>query len=788
MLREDLKPFIVATTGEALLRFIESSAFKVDRIEKLRFGSRDYFAFLGLTESLKARFGVSGDELLMIVLHNRQQYQYFLPEVRAKVKQLDRISKTAVLVVSADPEIEKLCRNAYADSSTGYKTAYVAITLEKIEEANSRQLCEVLLINSFQQQAFSVDHFDTRSPVPDDLFGRTSLVAQLEADVRSRPEGVAILGIRRAGKTSVLKRVISQLQADPESPRPVGYYDAQSDSIDATSALVADSLHRTLMDSASQFKLALPERPARTAPLEHLRRCVDLLIHKAGRKIVLAIDEIEWLIPTGQDANVEERGRDYLRLFGTLRSLKQTYGDSLGLLLCGINESFCEMPEIVGYPNPSLDWFKPRYVTLLTQVDTALMLRELGSRMGLTLSDEFLRLTWGAFGGHAYLARQFCSEIVRGNSIRPRQIAATDFNAHYKRFLSRAGGIFEAILKYLVMFYPDEYATLRDIARASDGDYAEGAARHLVEYGLVDWASGRYRITQDALASYIAGHSAEDVRRERFKLLDSLGQGVSGVVWQAWDVKRRRNCALKIYVPGTTREAAEYEHKMLLSLGSQFLPETYGVYMVDDRPALAMELLPGRTLRRVLAERGRLYGTDLELLIKTLCRALESIHPAGDRIESLRLSTRLSPEQFDELQKLLAGGFLHRDIKPENIMVLDEERWEVKLMDLQLATPAAAARLTMVGTPAYLPPDWGIEKWNTSFDLYALTCVAFECSTGELPTVETMETVMTKVADPCYLDEAKAFFLKALDPSSSVRYQTVGKWLRDWESAALAFV
>src|SRR5690606_30447165 len=115
-------------------------------------------------------------------------------------------------------------------------------------------------------------------------------------------------------------------------------------------------------------------------------------------RIVLAIDEIEWLVPTEPDDAM--RGREFLATMGSLRGLKHEHGESVAILVCGINESFTEFGTILRLPNPVLDFFTSRYVGGLAQSDFTLMLSSIGRRMGLSFAPNFVFQAFKQFGGH----------------------------------------------------------------------------------------------------------------------------------------------------------------------------------------------------------------------------------------------------------------------------------------------------------------------------------------------------------------------------------------------------
>lgn len=772
--------------GRHLLSFLDGNELEVNRIEVLRDGP-DFFAHLALTTQLRTKFGLNGDELLLLVLHRPRQEQWFLAEIRQQLREQDRITKSAVLVISPDDRIIGLCRAAFSDTQTGYKTAHVALAFKDVEFAINQEQQKTLLYSAFKKQAFTVDHFDTRGPVPDDLFGRSALIAQIESDIRVASEGVAILGIRRVGKTSVLKRVLNQLQNDPDDWWLVGYYDAQADTVEANIHSVTSKFQASLRLAALQRSSRVPSIPKHLSAPDQLRATIDHLVTQDGFQVVLAIDEIEWLVPVPSSPNAKQQGDDALALFGLLRSLKQQYGSRLALILCGINETLCEMPQINERPNPNLDWYRTHYVALLAREDTTEMLQTLGQRMGLGLNNEFLDEVWRAFGGHAYLARQFCSEAAKSLTERPGFLTKIHFDATYPDFMARASNIFEDILKHLARFYPSEYSLLRGIASSTAKPPKSTTSKHLRAYGLVQEQGGQLSIPLSALSEFVSTHTTEEVQRDRFKLISVLGGGVTSNVWRAWDNDSESDCALKIFQGEVPEASIKEELKIMQDLGSRYIPKPLGIVKYENQMALAMELVVGMPLEAILRSDKKILGNDLVQLSYHLLEALKSIHPDIKRIQTLIESGDLSFIGAVEYYDLKSRGHLHRDLKPTNIVVTSKANWEIKLIDLGLTTTADRASLSRVGTPDYSPPDLGIVRWDASFDLYALGRILTRCVFGRLVSFIEVDDACLEVS-PEYRQPVSLFFKKALNPSASNRYASTEDMKTDWDAAILAFI
>lgn len=204
-----------------------------------------------------------------------------------------------------------------------------------------------------------------------------------------------------------------------------------------------------------------------------------------------------------------------------------------------------------------------------------------------------------------------------------------------------------------------------------------------------------------------------------YKILETIGSGGMATVYKALDLKNpRRIVALKLLKEENFQDEAQkrrFRRESQITAGLDH-PHIVGVYErgeSDDCFYIAMELLPGVSLARLIRERGRLRAPDAVAVMRQVIAALKAIH---------------------------AREILHRDLKPENIMVLEEGpgRWRIKLLDFGLAITPAQSRLTMsgvvMGTVRYLPPE-RIDQGTSSAagDIYSAGIILYEMLTATKP-------------------------------------------------------
>lgn len=193
--------------------------------------------------------------------------------------------------------------------------------------------------------------------------------------------------------------------------------------------------------------------------------------------------------------------------------------------------------------------------------------------------------------------------------------------------------------------------------------------------------------------------------RERYRVLETLGEGGAGVVYRATD--GTREVALKVLRgadPVAQRRLAR-EARLAQACDSRHLVRVLEVG--DDY--LVLPLYRGSLADR-LARDGKLTPAQTAVLAAQLARGLDALH-----------------EQ----------GILHRDVKPSNVL-LDDDGGVAVLTDFGLARGVDSTQLTregqIVGSLHYLAPEL-IEGAPASpaSDVYALGCLLYACVTGAPP-------------------------------------------------------
>jgi tRNA A-37 threonylcarbamoyl transferase component Bud32 len=234
----------------------------------------------------------------------------------------------------------------------------------------------------------------------------------------------------------------------------------------------------------------------------------------------------------------------------------------------------------------------------------------------------------------------------------------------------------------------------------------------------------------------------------RYELLDLVGHGAMGTVWRARDLRLDREVAVKeVRLPGpmtahdrsVLRERSMREARVAARLTHPGVVTVHDVIEADGSPWIIMELVPSRSLARVLAEDGPLWPARAAAMGMTLLEALGSAH---------------------------AAGVVHRDVKPGNILVTSESR--IVLTDFGIATLHGDPGLTqagmVMGTPGFCAPERiRGEPATPASDLWSLGATLYAAVEGRGP-FEGQGSAMAVLANIVHGDPPPATRAGPLEP------------------------
>jgi eukaryotic-like serine/threonine-protein kinase len=206
----------------------------------------------------------------------------------------------------------------------------------------------------------------------------------------------------------------------------------------------------------------------------------------------------------------------------------------------------------------------------------------------------------------------------------------------------------------------------------------------------------------------------------RYRLLDTIGSGAMGIVWQARDERLDRTVAIKQLLMRAglsdsqtedARRRAMREGRLAARLQHRNAIALFDVAEHDGDPCLIMEYLPSRSLSKMLADRGTLSPQEAAQIGEQVATALTAAH---------------------------AAGIVHRDVKPGNILI--DDTGQVKITDFGISRAADDGTMTqssagmLAGTPAYLAPEVARGQDPTrASDVFSLGATLYHAVEGQPP-------------------------------------------------------
>lgn len=328
------------------------------------------------------------------------------------------------------------------------------------------------LYDSLTAAIYATDLFDqTGSVVGEQFFGRDNLIKQLRSELGSGKIS-GLFGLRKTGKTSVLKELATQ----PEVDQVVVYVDIESTSGDRDPAAtlsrkVLEELSRSLQRSDYSTgdiarTLEQADKEGLQLDLPTLERCISsALTTKKNRNIslILLIDEVENLFPHDfRDRRSTESQSSIVNFFSRLRSLHQQ-NDRFNFLVAGITASILEVAEIYGSSNPLFQLATPHWLPPLSIEESKDLLKTTGKRQGMMWTDGACDVAFKESGGHAVLLRKVASAVFSSQNstlLAKGPVSSEDVLDAKSQYAHSVSTLASEIIEFNRKFYPDDFGVL----------------------------------------------------------------------------------------------------------------------------------------------------------------------------------------------------------------------------------------------------------------------------------------------------------------------------------------
>lgn len=242
---------------------------------------------------------------------------------------------------------------------------------------------------------------------------------------------------------------------------------------------------------------------------------------------------------------------------------------------------------------------------------------------------------------------------------------------------------------------------------------------------------------------------------DRYEIKEILGEGGTGRVYLARDMRLGRPVAIKILERVT--EQFEEEIALLQRQSFRMLPAVFDAWVEEDgEGVIVMEYVEGQNLKDYLALHRQIPERQIYDWGVQLGEFLDKLHSGNPKV-------------------------LYRDLKPENIMVQPDKT--LRFVDVGAAVRLGAERSFQrkrVGTPGYAAPEqWEGKSVDERADIYGLGAVLYAVMEGEekLKSQVFSGNLTEKSGVP---EGMRRAVRRCLRPEREKRYATARAFLTDW--------
>jgi hypothetical protein len=397
-------------------------------------------------------------------------------------------------------------------------------------------------------ELFSQDPFDVTGPVASDaqFFGRRTEAQELARKLQTG-QIRAHLGIRKIGKTSIMHRVLREVEEN---------YTCNTIFIDCQNDAVFNSSAAALLHSVSEMIRQFdPEGPGETYEIE-VKGGIESMA-EASRQFteslsllrapcIIAFDEVDYITPGSPTA--DHWRREFVDFWRNIRAGYQAAnraGLKLSVLVCGVSSKWFSVEAVDGVENAALSFVPEEYLSPLPRGAAIAMIKNVGAMAGLHFEEAAANAISAACSDMPFWIRKACSYIHgrTDTAARPLTLNEGAVRPSLTHFVENEGaGMAMVALQHLFRVYPELKPTALAVLHGTREQQAVGPARVLRQYGLIS-PSGEISgaMITAGLKSLVEADEPEVMGTQSETPSKSITLGLSDWIEEIQIISRRRN-------------------------------------------------------------------------------------------------------------------------------------------------------------------------------------------------------------------------------------------------------
>ncbi len=536
----------------------------------------------------------------------------------------------------------------------------------------------------------------------ENFLGRESIIAELLEGPR---QAVWVAGLRRMGKTSLLREIERRVLQNQQSTYLPLYWDLEGAIDDET---LQESLLAALDDTSSGVT---PENAGPgSSTLETLRH-IQKAAQRQGRALFLLCDEVEALLSVMKNDP---------HLLARLRRAMQA-GKNMRCILTATRRLARLETFEAGETSPFLHGFTPPlYLSPMSELEVQPLLERGG--FPAAIQKTLYELT----GGHPFLLQVMAKRTLELGGVEAG-LESLKHDETLQNFFLVDYNLLQAVEQRLLR----RCAASKVAAAVTDTN--EGMARQtLLALGLLCEREGMLFPRSPLISYWLSTLKPEEAlpplstaatgfhalqRGERigsYEILYEIARGGMGMVYCGRDVHLQRLAAIKLLTPELVHDESHRarllaEAQAISQLHHPHVATIYSIEFLGKVPCLCMEYIDGQRLDAWAQTPPKSISQKLEIS-RQIASALAAAHGLG---------------------------IIHRDLKPGNILVRHDGAG--KLLDFGIARRlSAVTRITgtgqIPGTLVYMSPEQ-VKNLDVDArsDIFSFGVVLYELFTGERP-------------------------------------------------------